>query len=118
MNNNEVCSCTVVHDEVIEKVINNMPEEEVMLDLADFYKSFSDLTRMKIICALLESEMCVCDLAHLLKISQPAVSHQLRTLRQARLVKFRREGKVVYYSLDDDHVRNLISEGLAHIKHK
>ena len=85
-------------------------------ELADFYKVFGDATRVKILCVLLESEMCVCDLAELLGMTQSAISHQLRVLKQAKLVKNRREGKTVYYSLADGHIQNIISQGMEHIQ--
>ena len=92
-----------------------MPPEEKLYDLADLFKVFGDSTRIKIICALFESEMCVCDIAYLLNMSQSAISHQLRVLKQARLVKRRREGKVVFYSLDDKHIERIFDQGLMHI---
>lgn len=111
----EICDCEVIHHEVVEKVRKKMPEEHILYDLADFFKVFSDSTRMKIMWALDESEMCVCDLAVLLNMTKSAISHQLRSLRNANLVKFRKEGKVVYYSLADDHVQDIIEKGLEHI---
>ena len=92
-----------------------MPEEEKIKELAEFYKVFGDATRVKILYVLLESEMCVCDLAALLKMTQSAISHQLRVLKQMKLVKNRREGKTVYYSLADGHIQNIISQGMEHI---
>lgn len=109
------CSCNVIHKDVVEKVKEVLPEEETLYDLAELFKVFGDSTRIKIICALFESEMCVCDLSNLLNMSQSAISHQLRVLKSARLVKFRREGKVVYYSLDDDHIKQIFDAGLNHI---
>jgi len=111
----EKCSCTVVHEEVVNKVKELMPKEEVLYDVAELFKVLGDTTRIKIICALFESEMCVCDLAAVLSMSQSAVSHQLRVLKAARLVKYRKEGKIVYYSLDDDHVKMIFDLGLLHI---
>ncbi|MCI5603368.1 MAG: metalloregulator ArsR/SmtB family transcription factor [Clostridiales bacterium] len=92
-----------------------MPDEEMLYDLADFYKVFADSTRIKILYALLQSELCVCDLAEVLGASQSAVSHQLRMLKQMKLVKFRREGKAIVYSLSDDHIQNILSQGFEHI---
>lgn len=116
MNNNiETCNSNIIHNNVIEEVKLKIPEDETLYDLAEFFKVFGDSTRIKIICALFESEMCVCDLAALLGVSQSAISHQLRTLKSARLVRYRREGKVVYYSLDDDHIKHIFDEGLSHI---
>ncbi|MEG1448080.1 MAG: metalloregulator ArsR/SmtB family transcription factor [Oscillospiraceae bacterium] len=110
-----ICEEKVVHTEVVHNVNNNMPNEEVLYDLADLFKAFSDTTRIKILYALMNSEMCVCDIAEVINASQSAVSHQLKTLKQARLVKFRREGKSVFYSLDDDHVHTMIAQGMAHV---
>ncbi|PRR82729.1 ArsR/SmtB family transcription factor [Clostridium vincentii] len=114
-NKGEDCTCNVIHNDVIEKVRENIPKKEVLNDLAEFFKVFGDSTRIKIICALFESEMCVCDLSALLGVSQSAVSHQLRTLKSARLVRYRRDGKVVYYSLDDEHIKTIFDVGLKHI---
>lgn len=111
----ESCSCNVIHKEVVDHVKNKLPEEEILYDLAELFKVFGDSTRIKIICALFESEMCVCDLSALLNISQSAISHQLRVLKSARLVKFRRAGKIIYYSLDDEHIKHIFDEGLRHI---
>ena len=90
-NKSESCSCNVIHKEVVENVKNKLPKEETLYDLAELFKVFGDSTRIKIICSLFESEMCVCDLSVLLNISQSAISHQLRVLKSARLVKFRRD---------------------------
>jgi DNA-binding transcriptional ArsR family regulator len=109
------CGTSVIHEEVVAAVRKEMPTDEVLLDLSDLFKVFSDSTRVKIICALLRAEMCVCDIAALLGMSKSAISHQLRTLRQTRLVKYRREGKVVYYSLEDAHVGNIFDQGLVHV---
>ncbi len=114
-NKSESCSCNVIHKEVVENVKNKLPKEETLYDLAELFKVFADSTRIKIICSLFESEMCVCDLSVLLNISQSAISHQLRVLKSARLVKFRRAGKVIYYSLDDEHIKQIFDAGLHHI---
>jgi len=95
-----------------------LPGDEKLFYLADLFKMFADSTRIRIVSALLLSEMCVCDLAVLLGMTKSAISHQLRALRQTRLVKYRKEGKVVYYSLDDDHVGAIIAQGLSHISEK
>ncbi|HPD01772.1 MAG TPA: metalloregulator ArsR/SmtB family transcription factor [Eubacteriales bacterium] len=113
--NEDRCDCTVIHKEVVAAVKKQMPAEEKLLDLADLFKMLGDSTRIKIICALLKSEMCVCDIAALLKMTKSAISHQLRALRQTKLVKYRKEGKVVYYSLDDGHVGTIFTQGLLHI---
>lgn len=111
-----VCESTVIHQEVIDKI--KLPEEEVLYDLGDFFKILGDSTRIKILSALFQSEMCVCDIAALLRMTQSAISHQLRVLKQGRLVKHRKDGKVVYYSLDDDHIKHIIDQGLTHISEK
>lgn len=111
----EKCSCNIIHNDIVEKVKKTLPKDEILYDVAEFFKVFGDSTRIKIICALFESEMCVCDLAALLNVSQSAISHQLKTLKSARLVKYRRDGKVIYYSLDDEHVKHVFDEGLRHV---
>ncbi len=111
----EFCSCDIVHDTIIDMVKKKMPQEEKLYDLAELFKVFGDTTRVKIISALFEAEMCVCDIAELLSMTQSAISHQLRVLRQARLVKHRKEGKVVFYSLDDEHIKTIFNQGLEHI---
>ena len=111
-----VCECTVIHQEVIDKI--KLPEEELLYDLGDFFKILGDSTRIKILSALFQSEMCVCDIAALLGMTQSAISHQLRVLKQGRLVKHTKEGKVVYYSLDDDHIKHIVDQGLTHISEK
>lgn len=114
----ETCKCNIVHKEVIDKANKNMIDEEILYSLADFFKVFGDKTRISILYALSINEMCVCDISSLLSISQSAVSHQLKTLRQAKLVKYRREGKVVFYSLDDEHIKGIFYQGLAHVSEK
>src|SRR5665811_74956 len=114
----ENCSINVIHEDIIKKVSSLMPDDKKLYELSDLFKVLGDTTRVKIIYALLESEMCVCDISALFNMNQSAISHQLRTLKQARLVKFRREGKVVYYSLDDEHVKLLFDYGLIHVKEK
>jgi ArsR family transcriptional regulator len=111
----EFCRCELIHESVIQTVKAKMPQEEALYDLAELFKVFGDTTRIKIIAALLEAELCVCDIAELLAMSQSAISHQLRVLRHARLVKHRKEGKVVFYSLDDEHIKILFDQGLTHI---
>lgn len=112
------CDCNVIHEEVVAEVRTQMPDEETLMNLADLFKVFSESTRVKIVCALLKSEMCVCDIAALLGMTKSAISHQLRALRQTKLVKYRRDGKIVYYSLDDEHVSNIIQQGLSHVCEK
>ena len=104
------------HNDTVEKVKNNMPEEELLYDLAELYKVFGDTTRIKILYVLFESEMCVFDIAQLLNMSMSAISHQLRVLKTSSLVKYRRDGKTVFYSLADDHVRTIIGMGMEHIE--
>lgn len=112
------CDCDVIHDDIVAKVKENMPEVEALYDLAELFKVFGDSTRVRILWALDSSEMCVCDIAYLLNMTQSAISHQLRVLKQAELVKSRRDGKIVYYSLADDHVRTIFDQGLNHINEK
>lgn len=109
------CEFLHAHEELIGRVNDNMPDEMMLYDLAELYKVFGDSTRIKILYVLFESEMCVCDIAQLLGISQSAVSHHLRVLKQSKLVKFRKEGKSVIYSLTDDHVRTIIDQGMEHV---
>lgn len=119
MSNEElICDCEVIHEDIVNKVKRRMPQDEDIYDLSDFFKVLGDSTRMKIIWALDESEMCVCDIAVLLNMTKSAISHQLRSLRDANLVKFRKEGKTVYYSLKDEHVRDIYEIGMEHIKEK
>ena len=108
--------CNVLHEETVKKVKQKMPEDGFIYDLAELFKVFADSTRMKIIYALLEEELCVCDIAEILGMTQSAISHQLKSLKQAKLVKNRRDGKQVLYSLDDMHVASIINQGLEHIK--
>ena len=111
----ERCEFIHVHEDVVEKVNHEMPEDEILYDLAELFKLFGDSTRIKILYVLFESEMCVCDIAQLLHMTQSAISHQLRALKQSKLVKYRREGKTVFYSLADGHVRTIINQGMEHI---
>jgi len=113
--NQEVCDSYCIHEDIIDKVKKKLPDEETLFDLAEIFKVFGDSTRIKILFVLFESEMCVCDLSELLKMTQSAVSHQLRVLKQAKLVKARREGKSVFYSLTDSHVRIILDQGMEHI---
>ena len=111
----ECCDVTYIHEDKVRKAQESMPDEERMKELAEFYKVFGDATRIRLLYVLLESEMCVCDLAAVLQMTQSAISHQLRVLKQMKLVKNRRDGKTVYYSLADDHIQNIISQGMEHI---
>ena len=111
----DACSFLCVHEDVVEKVQQNLPDLDELLRLAELFKNFGDGTRVRILYVLLEAEVCVCDLATLLGMSQSAVSHQLRVLKDARLIKARRDGKTVFYSLADDHVATLLRQGMEHI---
>ncbi|MDE6261623.1 MAG: metalloregulator ArsR/SmtB family transcription factor [Oscillospiraceae bacterium] len=115
--NNEIerCGFLCVHEDTVGEVLSEMPGDETLYDLAELFKVFGDSTRIKILYALFEAELCVCDIAQLLGLTQSAVSHQLRVLKNSRLVKFRRDGKTVFYSLADDHVRKIIAQGMDHI---
>ena len=106
----------VVDIEKVQKVMSKMPSDELIFDLAEFFKVFGDSTRMKIICALLEEELCVGDIAQITNSIVSAISHQLRLLKQSKLVKYRKDGKAVYYSLDDEHVREIFKKGREHIE--
>ena len=110
-----LCEDPEVHGDVIDRVRGRLPDEDILYDLADLFKMFGDSTRMKILFVLQESEMCVCDIAELLNISQSAISHQLRILKQSKLVSSRREGKNIICFLADDHVRSIIAQGLSHV---
>ena len=112
----ERCEYMHVHEEIVDQVNQNMPDEEVLYDLAELFKTFGDSTRMRILFVLLESEACVCGLASVLNMTDSAISHQLRILKNNRLIKSRREGKSVYYSLADDHVRTIVSQGMDHVE--
>ena len=112
----ERCGCLFVHEDAVSEVLGEMPDDETLYDLAELFKVFGDSTRIKILYALFEAELCVCDISKLLGLTQSAVSHQLRVLKNSRLVKFRREGKNVFYALADGHVRRIIAQGMDHIK--
>ncbi len=113
-----VCECKETHPDLVKKTQSQMPSIETLYDLSEFFKVFADSTRIRILCALFESEMCVCDIAELLEMGQSAISHQLRLLRTSHLVRTRREGKTVYYALDDEHIRLIFNQGLEHILHR
>lgn len=104
------------HEDVVRRVLEQQPAEEYLYDLAELFKVFGDSTRIRILYALFESELCVNDIAQLLNLGQSAVSHQLKILKDAKLVRFRREGKIIFYALDDDHVRNMLSMGMEHVE--
>ena len=112
----EHCECHIVHREVVDQVMNLMPDEDELYDLAELFKVFGDSTRIRILTVLFGDEMCVCDIAEALSMNQSAVSHQLRVLKNAKLIKNRKDGKQVFYSLADEHVRTILSMGLEHIE--
>ena len=111
----EKCEYLHVHVDMVKQVHEKMPSEEDLYDLADFFKVFGDSTRIKILTVLLCSEMCVCDIAQILSMTQSAISHQLRVLKQMDLVKNRREGKTILYSLTDGHIMTILSQGIEHL---
>lgn len=113
--NEGICEYMHVHSDIIHKVEKVMPDEQELLNLSEFFRVFGDSTRIKILYALSQSEMCVCDIATLLQMGQSAISHQLRVLKQMRLVTFRREGKTVFYRLADAHIETILAQGMEHI---
>ena len=114
--NTPTCQEEELHPEAIHRVREKLPQDEVLYDLAELFKVFGDSTRIRILFVLFESEMCVCDIAQLLNMTQSAISHQLRILKQGRLVKSRREGKSIFYSLADSHVETVLAQGMEHIE--
>ncbi len=107
---------SVVHEDIVKQVLDSQPAEEELYDLAELFKVFGDSTRIRILNALAETELCVGDMALILNMSQSAISHQLKLLKAAKLIRFRREGKNIFYALDDEHVRNILSMGMEHIE--
>lgn len=119
MSKNEfICDCNIIHEDIVKKVLNTMIQQEKINKISDFFKILGDSTRAKIIAALDQNEMCVCDIANVLQMTKSSVSHQLAILRKAKLVKYRKEGKTVYYSLSDNHVQEVFESGLDHINHE
>lgn len=119
MSKNEfICDCNIIHKKSVQKALNMMPKDEIFYKLADFYKLIGDTTRCKILFAISNHEMCVCDIANVLSMSKSSVSHQLGTLRRSGIVKCHKEGKEVYYTLDDDHISKVFKIGLEHINHR
>ena len=112
----ERCDEFCTHDELLTKLRPELPDEEKLYDLAELFKIFGDSTRIRILYVLFEAEVCVCDIAEVLGMTQSAISHQLRILKQAKLVRSRREGKTVYYALADEHVRTILGQGMDHIE--
>jgi DNA-binding transcriptional ArsR family regulator len=117
LENGSGCGCGHIgmNEEIIESIREKMPDEERLYELAEFFKVFGDSTRIRIICALFESEMCVCDIANLLGMTQSSISHQLRVLKNTRLVRYRKSGKAIYYSLNDEHVQKIFELGMQHV---
>lgn len=119
MSRNEfICDCNIIHQDVVNDTLKNMIDENLLNKLAEFFKILGDTTRTKILFALNQNEMCVCDIANVLNMSKSSISHQLGTLRRSGIVKCRKQGKEVYYMLDDDHVKQLFEVGMEHIEHK
>ena len=116
MEKTELCDAAELHEDLLRQVRDTLPDEESLMDLAELFKVFGDTTRVRILYVLLEAEVCVCDLAEALGMTQSAVSHQLRILKQSRLVKARRDGKSIFYSLADEHVRGMLALGMEHIR--
>ena len=110
-----ICCCTIIHQDVVDQVKAGLPRDTALGDMAELFKCLSDPTRLKIIHALLAAEMCVCDIGALLEMSTPAISHHLKVRRQLKLVTFRRSGKIVYYTVADDHIAPILLQALAHI---
>ena len=116
MGENEERDFLAAREDVVKKVLEQQPDDAILYDLAELFKVFGDSTRIKILYSMFETELCVNDIAKLLNLSQSSVSHQLRILKSSKLVKFRREGKSIFYSLDDEHVRAIISMGMEHVE--
>ncbi|MGM9637480.1 MAG: ArsR/SmtB family transcription factor [Eubacteriales bacterium] len=112
----ECCDYLCIHEDAVTEVQRNLPDEDTIFELAELYKIFGDHTRIRILCVLWEHELCVCDIAKLLSMTQSAISHQLRVLKSARLIKARRDGKTVFYSLADEHVQTLINCAIEHLR--
>ncbi len=113
--NEEVCEVACIHENIVNEVVSHLPKEEVLYDLAELFKVFGDTTRIRILYALSVEEMCVCDIAETLNMSQSAISHQLRVLKTSKLVKNRRDGRTIYYSLADSHIVSILGQGYEHV---
>ena len=116
--NEFICDCNMVHKEMVQDTLSQMPENNIMNALAEFFKIMGDQTRCKLLFALMQNEMCVCDLANVLSMTKSSISHQLSKMKEVGLVKCRKSGKTVYYSLDDGHIKEIFEVGLNHINHK
>lgn len=114
--NDDLCQTACVHDAEVARARSKMPDEDILAELGDFFKTFGDSTRVRIVSALISGELCVCDIAAALDMTVSAVSHQLRVLRQAKIVRTRRDGKQIYYSIEDHHVGILFTVGLEHVR--
>lgn len=113
-----ICECDVVHEDAVATAKKQMPSDGLVDGLSGFFKILGDPTRIRIVCALDQTELCVCDLSATLGMTKSAISHQLNTLRGANLVKYRRDGKNVYYSLDDQHVSDIVERAMEHVRHR
>lgn len=116
--NEFTCDCNIIHGDIVKDTISKMPKEDMFYKIAEFFKIIGDQTRTKILFALDQNEMCVCDIANVLNMSKSSISHQLAILRKSGIVKYRKEGKEVYYTLDDEHVKQVFEVGIEHIEHK
>lgn len=116
--NEFICDCNMVHEEMVQDTLSKMPQNNIINNLAEFFKIMGDSTRCKLLFALLQNEMCVCDLANVLSMTKSSVSHQLGKMKDVGLIKCRKSGKTVYYSLDDGHIKEIFEVGLNHINHK
>ena len=119
MSKNEfICDCNIIHEDKVKDTIEKMPDQTVIIKVAEIFKIMGDTTRCKLISALLQNEMCVCDLANILSMTKSSISHQLSKMKDAGIVKSRKDGKTVYYSLDDNHISEIFEVGIKHINHK
>ena len=116
--NEFICDCNIIHQEIVKETLEKMPQQNLFNKLAEFFKIIGDSTRTKILFALDQNEMCVCDIANVLNMTKSSISHQLATLRKSGIVKCRREGKEVYYTLDDEHIKQIFEIAIEHIEHK
>lgn len=116
--NEFICDCNIIHKDLVENTLKNMPDERLLKNLSEFFKIIGDNTRTKILYALDQNELCVCDIANILNMSKSSISHQLSTLKSAGIVKFKKVGKEVFYMLDDEHVKEVFEVGMEHIEHR
>ena len=118
MSTNEfICDCNIIHEDVVKATLEKMPKQELFNNLAEFFNIIGDITRTKILYALDQNEMCVCDIANVLGMSKSSISHQLAVLRKSGIVKCRKDGKEVYYTLDDEHIQKVFEVGIEHVEH-